>query len=488
MKAIVIGGGISGLASAALLAQKGFQVTLLEKNASLGGRAMVWKQDGFTFDMGPSWYQVPEAFEHFFAHFNKKPTDFFELTKLNPQYKLLFGPEDSCTFSDSLEENMKLFEFYEKGSSEKISRYLEEGKNQYDISIRHILYHNFNSIFDYMNPFLLPYLMQMNIFENLESYISKFTQNERIKKMLLYTALFIGGNPKEMPALYSLMSYVDLGIGTFYSNGGIGSFISSLEQLCNENKVEIKLNEEVHKIGVENGKATSVTTNNASYQADIVLSAADYPFTELHLLEPKYQTYPEPYWKKSTISPSAFVIYLGLNKKISNLQHHNLFLAENWDDHFDSLFTNKRLPENPSYYISCPSKTDPNVAPPGCENIFITVQLPSELDLTDEQHEQYFVKIIAHLESLTGEPIREHIVLKRILCAKDYNSIYNAYGNAAIGLATTFKQSLFRPANKSSKVKNLYYAGQYTAPGAGMPMCLISAEKAVERITKENHV
>ena len=485
MKAIVIGAGISGLAAAALLGKKGYSVSLLEKNSSVGGRAMIWKKDGFTFDMGPSWYQVPEAFEHFFANFGKKPQDFFELTKLDPQYKLFFAPGDTCTFSADFQKNLELFEYYEKGSSKKITHYLEEGKRQYDISFKHILYRNFNSIWDYMNPLLLPYLMQINIFENLEAYISRFTSNERIKKMLLYTALFIGGDPKNMPALYSLMSYVDLQIGTYYSKGGIGQFIVALETLCKENNVEIKTGEEVHKIGVNNGKASEVVTNSQTYKADIVLSAADYPYTELRLLEPQFQTYPETFWKNSTLAPSAFVVYLGLNKKIEELQHHNLFLADNWNDHFHSLFTNKQLPENPSYYISCPSRTDSSVAPAGYENIFITVQIPSGISMSEQDRENYFQKVVTHLEALTGEQIQPHIIVKRILSADDYNSMYNAYQNAAIGLASTFKQSLFRPANKSKKVTNLFYAGQYTSPGAGMPMCLISAEKAVERISKD---
>jgi phytoene desaturase len=335
-----------------------------------------------------------------------------------------------------------------------------------------------------MNPFLVPYLAQMKIFENLEKYITKFTSNERIKKMLLYTSLFIGADPKNIPALYSLMSYVDLGIGTYYSNGGIGQFILALETLCKENKVVIKTNEDVQKIIVLNGKATSVKTKNSAYKADIIISAADYPFTELKLLEKKYQTYPSSYWKESSISPSAFVIYLGLNKKIKALQHHNMFLAEDWDRHFESLFRNKNLPDNPSYYVSCTSKTDPTVAPKGYENIFITAQIPAGISMTEKDRKIYFEKLVNHLESLIGEKITPYIVIKRVLAADDYNNIYNAYQNAAIGLASTFKQSIYRPSNKSKKVKNLYYAGQYTAPGAGMPMCLISAEKVADLICK----
>lgn len=484
MKVIVIGAGISGLAAAALLGKKGYNVTLLEKNFSIGGRAMVWREKGFTFDMGPSWYQVPAAFEHFFHHFNKKPEDFLQLTKLDPQYKLFFSAQETCTFTTSLKKNLELFEAYEKGSAKKITQYLKEGKRQYDISFRHILYHNFNSILDYLNPMLLPYLMQINIFETLDAYISKFTTNEKIKKMLLYTALFIGGDPKSMPALYSLMSYVDLVIGTYYSKGGIGELILSLKKLCEENNVVIKTSEEVKSITITDKSATEVITDTAVYTADVVLSAADYPNTELKLLDKKFQTYSENYWKKSTVSPSAFVVYLGLNKKINSLEHHNLFLAEDWNKHFDSLFKNKQVPENPSYYISCPSRTDTSVAPANHENIFITVQIPSGISLNSNARDVYFDKMIEHLEGLVKEKIRPHIVVKRIVCADDYSNVYNAYQNAAIGLASTFKQSLFRPANKSKKVKNLFYAGQYTAPGAGMPMCLISAEKAVELICK----
>lgn len=480
-KLLIIGAGISGLATAALLAKDGYDVTILEKNDRIGGRAMVFEEQGFHFDMGPSWYQMPEVYENFFAHFGKKSSDFYNLKKLDPQYRMFFD-DRTIDISSHLEQNLQLFETLEPGITQKLKKYLDASKEQYDIALKHILYRNFSSLTDFFNKEMMQVGSKMKIFENFEKYVSRLTSNKTIQKVLLYPILFVGNSPKNSPALFSLFSHIDLGIGVFYPMGGMGKFIEALKSLCDEYGVKIQTNQEVVTIEVKDKYAQKVITKSSEFTAEIIISNADYPQTEIKLLDLKSQTYPQKYWQNKHIAPSAFVIYLGIKGTLKNLQHHNLYLAENWEKHFNSL-SKKDWPEHPSYYISCPSKTDPSVAPKDCENVFITVQISPHIQDTLELREVYFQKIISHLEKITQEKIQSRIIYKRIFSKNDYADVYNAYQGTAIGLSQTFWQTtIFRPQNKSKKVNNLYYVGQYTNPGIGMPMCLISAELVVKRI------
>lgn len=479
-KIVVIGAGIGGLASAALLAKEGYQVTLLEKNAALGGRARVWKKDGFIFDMGPSWYQIPEAFEHYFAQFGKKPSDFYTLKKLSPQYRV-FTEGTHIDISSSLENTLDTFEKLESGAKQKVKKYIAFGKVQYDVLFKNIIYGD-SSLLSFLKPKVFFEMSTLRTWQTLESFVSGFTKNSILKKILTYTSLFIGSFPKRMPALFSMLAYADLQVGTFYPMGGMGKVIEALEHLCKQNKVTIITNAEVEHINVTNEKVESVQTRFKSYKADTVIANADYPFVETTLLQAKYRSYSKKHWDNVTLSPSAFVIYLGISKKLKNVSHHNLYFADNWDEHFNDLFKDKKLPENPSYYVSCTSVTDSTVAPKGSDNLFFTVQIPSGVTLNNKMKEDYFNKIISHFENQIGEDIRNHIVVKRIFTESDFRKDYNAYQGAAIGLASTTMQSIFRPSPKSKKVQGLYYVGQYTVPGAGVPMCLISAEKIAKLI------
>lgn len=479
-KCIVIGAGIGGLATAALLAKDGYSVTILEKNSVLGGRAMSWEKDGFRFDMGPSWYQVPQAFEHFFSNFDKQSSDFYKLVKLDPQYRV-FTDSGKVDISAKLEKTLSQYEKIEPGAAKKIRKFLDFGKLQYDVLSKNILYSD-SSFKNWLNPKTFKEMSQLRTWESLENYVSRFTKNKMLAQLLTYTALFIGSSPKKLPALFSMLSYLDIVVGTYYPQGGIVKVVDALTTLCRENKVKIVTNAEVKRILVKDGKVTKVKTSFKDYLADVVISNADYPFTEMKLLEQKYQTYPESHWNKAILSPSAMVIYLGLSKKLKNVAHHNLYFSSKWDNHFNSLFKTKKLPEDPSYYVSCTSVTDKTVAPTGCENVFITVQIPSGINISEKQKENFCTKIISHFESQIKENISQYIVLKRVFTEADFRETYNAYKGAAIGLATTTMQSIFRPSQESKKVKGLYYVGQYTTPGAGMPMCLISAEKVVKLI------
>ena len=482
-KVIIIGSGFGGLSSAALLAKAGYEVTVLEKNKTPGGRAMQFSEKGFIFDMGPSWYMMPEVFERYFAHFSKTPSSFYKLVHLNPHYRIFFSKDDVLDMLPNKEKNFEAFEKIEPGSVEKITQYLEKSKELYEIAMKYFVYKNYDSVFDMFDMKFAGVATKMPVFSTMNSYISKYVTDDRLKKILLYTTVFIGGVPDNTPALYTLMSHIDFNVGVFYPMGGMFSIVQALVDLCNEQKVTIKLGTAVDKINVKAGKAVSVTACGKEYEADIILSNADMPHTEMALLDEQYQTYTKKYWEKKTIAPSAFILYLGVKGKIKNLQHHTLFFTYDWEKHFADMYRKPEWPDEPSMYICCPSKTDQSVAPKGDENLFVLVPIAPGLPDTPEIRTRYETKIIDILEETLGESIQDRLVVKKSLSINDYKSLYNAYQGTALGLAPNFFQTaFFRPNNFSKKVKNLYYVGQDTVPGVGVPMALISAELAVERV------
>lgn len=485
-KVIIIGGGIGGLATAALLGKAGYQVTLIEKNKHVGGRASVWKSKGFSFDMGPSWYLMPDVFENFFAKFNKKAKDLLRLKRLDPHYRVYFGQHDYIDISLDMGKNDALFESLEVGSSIRIRNFLQKAKHDYDIAMRYLLYKEFKSLKDFLTIDLMREGRKLNLFQNLDQYVKSIVKNKKIQQILMYPIVFLGGSPKKTPSFYSILSHVDFNLGVFYPMGGIYSIIAALESLAKENGVKIITNKPVSKIVVKNSVAIGVRAGNNTYLADCIISNADYAFTELHLLDTEYQTYTEVYWKKRTIAPSAFILYLGLNKNIPSLKHHTLSFAHDWELHFDQIFSRPSYPDSPSFYICAPSKTDSSVAPKDCENLFILVPISPFIKDTRKKKRAYADFILGEVEKLLDENIRDHIVVHKIFSVNDFKDCYNAYQGTALGLAHTLKQTaLLRPAMKSKKVNNLYYVGQYTQPGVGMPMCLISAELVSRRIYEE---
>ncbi len=482
-KALVIGAGFGGLSSAALFAREGYDVTVLEKNSSPGGRAMQFSEKGFTFDMGPSWYMMPEVFERYFSHFGKTPSTFYKLVHLDPHYRIFFGKDDILDMLPDKEKNFEAFEKIEPGSVEKIKRYLDKSKELYEIAMKYFVYKNYNSVFDMFDIKFAGVASKMPVLSSMNSYISKYVKDERLKKILLYTTVFIGGVPDNTPALYTLMSHIDFNVGVFYPMGGMYSIVQALENLCEENGVTLKLKTPVEKINVKDGRAVSVTAAGKEYEADIIISNADMPYTEMSLLDKKYQTYPKKYWEKKTIAPSAFILYLGVKGKVDKLKHHTLFFTYDWEKHFADMYKDPEWPEEPSMYVCCPSKTDPSVAPKGDENLFVLVPIAPGLSDTPEIRQSYEKKILDILEDTLGESIQDRLIIKKTLSINDYTSLYNAYQGTALGLAPNFFQTaFFRPNNFSKKVRNLYYVGQDTVPGVGVPMALISAELAVERI------
>jgi phytoene desaturase len=491
MLVTVIGAGFGGLSAAALLAKQGHDVTLLEKLDGPGGRARVLRDKGYSFDMGPSWYLMPDVFEKFFEEFDKKPSDYYDLIRIDPSYRIFFDGEAVTDVSASLEENYGLFDGFEEDGGEKLRRYLEQAERHYRLAMDEMLYREYDRIWDLFSGRLALEGFKLPLFSDIDSYISKTFKSSKSKKILEYSIGFIGGSPHNTPALYYIMNHVDFKLGVWYpAEGGIGRVVDALVQLCEEHGVEIRYDSEVKKIEVEDGKVSRVVTEDESIETDLVVVNADYAHSELELLEPRHRSYDEKYWDSRVMAPSALVLYVGIDKKLPKLEHHNLFLTKDWDQGFESIFDPKkaRWPETPSYYINVTSKSDPTTAPEGGETLFILVPLAPDLEDTPEIRAKYYDKMITHLEKLAGEPIKGHEVVKRVYAVDDFREDYNAYKGTALGLTHTLMQTaLFRPSHKSRKVDNLYYTGHYTHPGIGMPMCLISSQvlaKTIEKTTK----
>jgi phytoene desaturase len=490
MRIIVVGSGFGGLSAAALLSYKGFDVTVLEKNEQPGGRARIYSEKGFAFDMGPSWYLMPDVFEKFFAEFGRKPEDYYDLIRIDPSYRIFWEDSGFTDVSASLDENLDLFDTFEEDGGEKLRKYLEKAERHYRLAMDGLIYREYSSIRDLLSGRLLLEGLRLPLFSNIDGFVSGIFRSERSKKILEYSIGFIGGSPQNTPALYYIMNHVDFKLGVWYpAEGGIGRVVKAFHDLAVEKGAEFNFNTNVKKIEVQGRKATKVLTDVGSYDADAVIVNADYPYAELELLDAPHRTYDEKYWESRVIAPSALVIYVGLDKRLEGLEHHNLYLAGDWEKEFESIFDPKKAvwPETASYYVNVTSKTDPTVSPEGGETLFVLVPLAPDLEDTEEHRKRYYMKIMGHLETLVDEPILGHEVVKRIFCINDFKEDYNAYKGTALGLTHTLRQTaLFRPSHRSRKVENLYYTGHYTHPGIGMPMAIISSQILSDSIVKEH--
>jgi len=476
-KAIVVGAGFGGLAAAGLLARDGYKVNVIEKNEQVGGRASVWKKDGFTFDMGPSWYLMPDVFEKFFAEFNKKPEDYMDLVRLDPSYRVFFSEDEYVDISADMKKNYELFEKLEPGAKEKMEEYLKLSEYEYEIAMKDFIYKDYKHFTDFLKPKLIVEGTKLHMFEKLDTFALRYFKSEKIRKILEYTIVFLGGSPYDSPALYSLMSHVDFNMGVWFPKGGMAKLAEAMYKLAKEQGATFIFNEPVEKVIVENGKTTGVKTNKKTYKADIVVVNADYAWADMNLLEKKHRSYSDRYWEKRKIAPSAYLLFLGLDKKIKNFEHHNLYFHPKWVDHFDDIFKDPKWPKDFSYYVSCITKTDPKTAPKGGENVFVLIPVAPGLKDDEKTREKYYDITIKHMEKLAGENLRDHVIVKRIFAHNDFSSRYNAYKGTALGLAHTLKQTaVFRPKHTSKKVKNLYFTGHYNHPGIGVPMVIISSQ------------
>ena len=483
-KIIVIGSGFSSLAASCYLAKMGHDVHIFEKNETVGGRARQYKKDEFTFDIGPTWYWMPDVFERFFADFNKKPEDYYELIKLGPAYRVFFGVDDYITIEDSLEKIKAVFEAEEPGSSEKLQRFIDTAQSNYDIAIKDLVYRPGVSPLELVTPKTMMRVGQF--FSTIAKEVRASFTNPKLIAILEFPVLFLGAKPSNTPAFYSFMNYADFGIGTFHPKNGMYSVIEGMAALAKELGVTIHTQKEVTQIHLENDMTRGVYVGDAFTKADIVLSGADYHHSE-SLLPIAYRQYSEKYWESKTFAPSSLLFYVGFNKKLENVDHHTLFFDVDFEAHAKAIYDTPAWPEKPLFYASFPSKTDVGVAPGGKEAGIFLIPLAPGLEDTPELRQQYFDIIIDRFEKLTGQEVSTHILFKESFCVNDFITAYNSYKGNAYGLANTLLQTAFlRPKLKSKKVKNLYFTGQLTVPGPGVPPSLISGKLTAQLIAKHN--
>ena len=478
----IIGSGFSSLAAASYLAQKGHQVTVYEKNASIGGRARQLKRDGFTFDMGPSWYWMPDVFERFFGDFNKKPSDYYELIKLSPAYRVYYGIEDFIAIADNLDEIIKTFESIEKGSGRILAKFMAEAKSNYDIAIKDLVYRPGVSALELITKETA--LKVGQFFSNISKDVRKKFKNERLIQILEFPVLFLGAKPSDTPSFYSFMNYADFGMGTWHPKTGMYDVIRGMKSLALELGVTFKTNSNIEKIIVENKTAVALQINGERINADIILSGADYHHSET-LLDEEHRAYSEKYWASKTFAPSSLLFYVGFNKKIENITHHALFFDVDFNQHAKDIYDEPKWPDNPLFYANFPSITDETAAPKGMESGFFLIPLAPGIEDTEALREAYFDKIIDRFEALTQQSIKNNIIFKESFCKNDFEEVYNSYKGNAYGMANTLMQTAFlRPKLKSKKVENLYFTGQLTVPGPGVPPALISGKLVSELIEK----
>ena len=482
-KITIIGSGISSLAASCYLAQAGYNVTIYEKNKTIGGRARQLKKDGFTFDMGPTWYWMPDVFERFFSDFGKVPSDFYELEKLNPAYIVYFGIDDYITIEDTLEKISEAFEKEEPGSSAKLKKFMASAMDNYNIAIKDLVYRPGVSPLELVTVTTLRKIGQF--FSTVGKEVRREFKNPKLVSILEFPVLFLGAKPSKTPAFYNFMNYADFGLGTFHPKNGMYSVVQSIKILAENLGVTIKTEQNVEKITVENGKATCLIVNGERVETDLVLSGADYHHTET-LLDKKFRQYSENYWQKKTLAPSALLFYVGFNKKIENVNHHTLFFDVDFEKHSQQIYDTAQWPEEPLFYASFPSKTDASVSPEDKEAGIFLIPLAPGLDDIPEIREKKKKKIMDRFEEITNQEVRNYVIFKESFCINDFVSDYNSYKGNAYGLANTLLQTAFlRPKLKSGKVKNLFFTGQLTVPGPGVPPALISGKLVAGLIEKE---
>jgi phytoene desaturase len=446
---------------------------------------MLYEHDGFRFDMGPSWYLMPDVFERFFEGLGVSVSEMYTLRRLVPAYKVFF-PERSVSVSPDLTKNLELFDSLEPNGGAKLTEYLTHAKYLYDVALENFIYKTYKRLSDFFTFRLIKEAPRLQLFSSLDSFLRRRFSSEEARQLLSYNAVFLGSDPRRTPALYALMSHVDMGQGqgVYYPEGGLFSVVTALETLCKRFGATIHYNEPATKIELSSsGKAKAVITASRSIEADVVVSAADYHHTETTLLPEHARSYSAKYWSSRKLAPSALLIYLGVNGRVPNLEHHTLYFRKQWERHFDTIFVRPSWPDEPCYYVCAPSKTDPTVAPEGCENLFILVPVAAGLEDDDAIREQLAARTISHLEGLCGDKFSSRIRFKRIVSHRDFSSLFNSLGGSALGLAHTLLQTaLFRPSMRSKRVENLFYTGHYTHPGIGVPMVLISSTLTAREI------
>jgi phytoene desaturase len=480
----VIGSGFSGLSAAANLASKGYDVNVFEKNSLPGGRARKLEEKGYRFDMGPTWYWMPEVFEKFFNRFGKKVSDYYELKRVDPGYRMYFGIDDYVDVPASMDELLKVFESIEPGSGRKLQNFLKKAEFKYNIGINELVYLPGNSYLELVRWDLMKGIVKLDFFKSVSTYVRREFKDNRLRQILEFPVIFLGATPQKTPALYTLMNYADLALGTWYPVGGMYSVVEGMKSVAEEMGAKFHLSSDVEEIIMNGKEARGLKVNGQIQFSDAIVAAADYHHVEQKLLPGKYRRYSERYWDKRVMAPSSLLFYLGLDKKLENFEHHNLFFDEDFIKHAEEIYDNPQWPTNPAIYVSNNTVTDPSVAPKGHDNLIILIPVAPDLKDTDEQREKYFDLVMNRLEKITKQDIKKHVVYKKSYAHRDFLSDYNSYKGNAYGLANTLWQTANLKPRMKSKVPNLFFTGQLTVPGPGVPPTIISGNVVADQVEK----
>jgi len=481
----VIGSGFAGMAAAAVMAINGSKVTVFEKNEHIGGRARTFESDGFLFDMGPSWYWMPDVYDSYYNLFGNITADFYDLKKLEPGFAVIFGAGEVLDIPADFEEVCTLFESIELGAGDKLRKFIAEGEFKYKIGMNDMVYKPGHSITEFFSLKLMKDALKIQLFTSFSKHVRKYFKDPRLLALIEFPVLFLGAMPKDTPALYSLMNFSGLKQGTFYPMGGFGQVAQSFKKIAENAGVTFQTSQSVNYLEVKSGEISHVHANGFGTKVDAVIGAADYHHIESALLHENFKSYPESYWDSRTFAPSCLLFYLGVNKKIDKLRHHNLFFDEDFEQHAVQIYKDKKWPDHPLFYVCCPSKTDPSVAPEGNENLFVLMPIAIGLEDSETTREHYYDLLMSRLEKFAGEDIRKDVIYKKSYATTDFINDYNAYKGNAYGLANTLMQTaIFKPKLKSKKVKNLFFAGQLTVPGPGVPPSIISGRIAANELLK----
>lgn len=484
---IVIGSGFAGLSSATFLAKAGYDVTVLEKNDSLGGRARVWETEGFKFDMGPSWYWMPDVFERYFKSFGYDVSDLYDLVRLDPSYRVVFGPNDHEDQSANMAELEAMFDRLDPGSSKRLRKFLEEAAYKYEVGIKDLVHKPSRSLLEFADFRILKGLFQLDLLKDMRKHVAEVSTHPKLKAIMEFPVLFLGALPQNTPALYSLMNYADMYMGTWYPQGGMHKIIEAMVKVAKEQGVKFRTKAEVKGFKYSGNKIVGVLTKTGGFSADIVVAGADYHHIDQEVSDEGRREYSEQYWDKRKMAPSSLLYYLGIKGEVPNVLHHNLFFDHELDQHAAELYTHPQWPTKPLFYASAPTKTDKSIAPAGCENMFLLMPTaPGLAGDSEEVREKYYNIMMDRLEQFTGSSIRDRVVVKRSFAYSDFKSEYNSFKGNAYGLANTLDQTaILKPRLKSKRISNLYFSGQLTTPGPGVPPTLISGEVVSKEIAKD---
>lgn len=484
----VIGSGFSGLSAAAYLAKAGHKVCVYEKHSTPGGRArQLITSNGYKFDMGPSWYWMPDILESFFNDFNTTARDHYELVTLDPQFEMVFA-DGSWSIPSGQDELCIFFESIEKGAGEKFRMFMRDAKEKYDVSMHDFIEKPCHSWWEFVSPQSLRSAFRLNLFSTFDQYVRRFFRDPRLIALMEFPVLFLGAAPHQIPAMYSLMHHGGLGMGTHYPMGGFYEVIRAMVAIAKDQGVKFHFNHDVVKIHINGHSAIGLSTDTKYYPLDAILASGDYHHIETKLLDAPYRNYQQPYWDQRVMAPSCLIYYLGFNRRIPNLKHHTLFFEHDLRQHTADIYETRQWPRQPLFYACCPSKTDTTIAPAGHENLFLLVPIATSLEDSEEIREMYFGDMMSRLARHTGDAhLPEAIDFKQSYCVRDFVNDYHALKGNAYGLANTLHQTaVLKPSIRNRHVSNLFYAGQLTVPGPGVPPSIISGKIAARELLKKN--